>query len=73
MNWLFTVIGGMKTDANAERPIDFYLCAPYLMRCHSYKPQIVFHKTVQRIHVSGLRQRTQLFVINCRHVRLLLA
>ncbi len=44
---------------NAERPIDFYLCAPYLMCCHSYKPHIVFNKTVQRIHVPGLRQRTQ--------------
>ena len=58
---------------NAERPIDFYLCAPYLMCCHSYKPHIVFNKTVQRIHVPGLRQRTQFLVINCRHVHLLLA
>lgn len=58
---------------NAECPIDFYLCAPYLMRCHSYKSQIVFYQMVQRIHVSGLRQRTQFLVINLRHVLLLLA
>ena len=58
---------------NTECPIDFYLCAPYFMRRHFDKTQIVFHKTVQRIHVPVLRQRTQFFVINCRHVHLLLA
>ena len=62
-----------EAEAVSYTHLDVYKRQPYFMRRHFDKTQIVFHKTVQRIHVPVLRQRTQFFVINCRHVHLLLA